>query len=120
MIVRIDGLSTSGLAVEELQNRLRGPEGSQVQISIHREGEEEDREFSLERRTIVTPSVPYTFVVEDRVGYLRLANFSERSGAEVRAALQKLRAAGAQRLVLDLRSNPGGCWTMRSTSSSSS
>ena len=108
IITRIEGTSAAGLAIDEVAQRLRGPQGSHVQISIRREGEEGEVEYSIERREIVTRSVRHAFVVEGRVGYLRLANFSETSGAEVRAALERLKSEGADRLVLDLRSNPGG------------
>lgn len=108
VIVRVDGKSTAGFTIEDVASRLRGPEGSHVQISVAREGEEKEVEYSIERREIVTKSVRYAFLVEPRIGYLRLANFSETSGGEVRAALEKLRKEGASRLVLDLRSNPGG------------
>ncbi len=108
VIVKINGRSSAGLTVEEVANRLRGAAGTQVTIGVRREGEDDDHEYTLERKIIVTKSVPYAFVTGERTGYLRLANFSETSGAEVRAALDRLRARGATRLVLDLRVNPGG------------
>jgi len=108
VIMRIEGRSSAGLAVEEVASRLRGPIGTRVQITVRREGEAGEHEYTIERQTIVTHSVPYAFIAKDHVGYLRLANFSEKSGSEVRAALERLRALGARGLVLDLRSNPGG------------
>jgi carboxyl-terminal processing protease len=108
VITRIEGRSAAGLTIEEVAQRLRGPQGTHVQITIHREGEADEVEYSIERREIVTKSVRYAFTVDRNVGYLRLANFSETSGSEVRAALEKLKGMGASRLVLDLRSNPGG------------
>ncbi|HYM82043.1 MAG TPA: S41 family peptidase [Candidatus Limnocylindria bacterium] len=108
VIVRIDGAPTAGLSVEEVAEKLRGPQGTHVRVSVRREGEESEIEYAIERRVIVTKSVPYAFVAEGHTGYLRLANFSESSGAEVRDAVQRLRREGATRLVLDLRSNPGG------------
>lgn len=108
IITRIDGQSTAGLTIDEVAIRLRGAEGTHVQISVRREGEDGEVEYSVERRQIVTKSVRVAFTVGRNVGYLRLSNFSETSGSEVRAALQRLKAQGANRLVLDLRSNPGG------------
>jgi carboxyl-terminal processing protease len=108
VIVSIEGKSSLGLNIEEVADRLRGPQGTPVRISVHREGEEQDQDYTLEREIIVTRSVPYSFVAERGIGYMRLANFSEKSGAEVRAAVESLRAAGVQRLILDLRQNPGG------------
>jgi len=107
-IVSIEGVSSLGLTIEEVADRLRGPKGTSVRLTVHREGEDPDQEYTIEREIIVTNSVPYSFIVERGIGYLRLANFSEKSGAEVRDAVESLRAAGAHALVLDLRSNPGG------------
>jgi carboxyl-terminal processing protease len=107
-IVQIDGKSTYGFTVAEVADRLRGPAGTEVRIKVSREGEEEDQDIALTRRIIERKAVPYAFVMEDGVGYLRLSAFSERTGAETRAALERLRQQGARSLVLDLRSNPGG------------
>lgn len=108
IIVRVDGKSSLGFSIEETANRLRGAEGTEVAISIRREGEEAESEYTLVRREIVTKSVPYAFVLDQGVGYLRLAHFSENTSREVRAAIARLRQAGARSLILDLRLNPGG------------
>jgi carboxyl-terminal processing protease len=108
VIVKIDGASSAGLGVEEVANKLRGLAGTQVTIAVRREGDPDEQVYTIERQIIVTRSVPYTFVTDGRTGYLRLANFSENSGSEVRAAIERLRLEGATRLVLDLRANPGG------------
>ncbi len=108
VIVSIEGKSAAGLTVEEVASKLRGPEGTSVRLSVRPEGQDEEHAYTLERKIIETRSVPYAFVAAKGVGYLRLANFSEKSGTEVREAIASLRAAGARGLVLDLRSNPGG------------
>jgi carboxyl-terminal processing protease len=108
IITRIDGQNTAGLTIDEVATLLRGAEGTHVQISVRREGEDDEVEYSVERREIVTKSVRYAFMITPGVGYLRLSNFSETSGAEVRATLEKLKTEGANRVVLDLRANPGG------------
>ncbi len=108
VIVRIGGKSTAGLAMEDIANLLRGPEGSTVSLSIDREGESTERELTLTRRTIHTKSVPYAFLAEPGIGYVRLASFSETSATELQAALGALRRQGARAFVLDLRLNPGG------------
>ena len=108
IITRIEGKSAAGLTIDEVADRLRGSQGSFVQLSIHREGVDGEVEYSIERREIVTKSVRCAFTVDNKVGYIRLANFSETSGAEVKAALDRLKSEGANRVVLDLRSNPGG------------
>ncbi|MBI5711288.1 MAG: S41 family peptidase [Candidatus Eisenbacteria bacterium] len=108
VIVAIDGKSSAGLTVGEVAGRLRGAAGTQVRVTVRREGEDGEHEVTLERRVIETHAVPYAFLAAPAVGYVRLADFSERSGAEVGDAVERLRALGAKSLVLDLRSNPGG------------
>ena len=108
VLVEVDGRSTYGLAVEEVADRLRGAEGTQVRLRVAREGEADTHELTLTRRIIERRAVPYAFVAADGIGYLRLRAFSERSGAETREVLARLRGQGARSLVLDLRSNPGG------------
>ena len=111
VIVRIEGKTSSGLSIEEVADRLRGPEGTMVKLSVHREGEDigdGDHDYTLERQVIVTRAVPYEFMADKTVGYLRLANFSEKSGEEVRRSIDELKRRGAHALILDLRLNPGG------------
>src|SRR5688572_3978896 len=107
VIVKIDGASTRGLSNEEAVRRLRGPTGTDVTITIARAGESE-RDFRVRREEITVKSVPYAFEVAPGVGYLRLSTFSETTGEEVRAAIERLEEAGARSIVLDLRDNPGG------------
>lgn len=108
VLVAIDGRSTYGLAVEDVADRLRGAEGTTVEVRVSREGEADTHEIELTRRIVERKAVPYAFVAERGIGYLRLRAFSERSGDETRAAIARLRGEGARSLVLDLRSNPGG------------
>jgi carboxyl-terminal processing protease len=108
VIVEIDGESALGLSIEDAADRLRGQPGTEVHLKVGREGEEQDQEVTLTRRIIERRAVPYAFVAEDGIGYLRLAAFSERTGEEVRDALAGLREQGARSLVLDVRVNPGG------------
>jgi len=108
IIVEIEGHSSLGLTIDEVADRLRGPQGTRVAIKVRREGEDQDQDYELERELIVTRSVPYSFLVERGIGYLRLSSFSEQTAVEVREAVESLRAAGARSLVLDLRLNPGG------------
>lgn len=107
-ITAIEGHSTFGLSLEEVAQKLRGKPGTDVKVTVAREGEEERQDLTIRREVIATKSVPYAFTTAGDVGYIRLADFSQDSGDEVRAAMDQLRKQGAKRLVLDLRSNPGG------------
>ena len=108
VIVEIDGKSSAGLSLDEVADRLRGDAGTRVRLGVRAEGEDSTRTLVLERRDIVTRSVPYSFMLDRGVGYVRLSNFSETSGSEVRAAVSHLAGQGARSLILDLRGNPGG------------
>lgn len=108
VIVKIEGKSSAGLSIDDAADKLRGEKGTSVTISIARDGEPEPQNITLVRDIIVTKSVPYAFIAAPGVGYLRLASFSETSGAEVREGLASLRKQGARSVVLDLRQNPGG------------
>lgn len=108
VITRLDGHSTWGLGPPEIAARLRGAAGSTVALSVIRGEETHERELVLERRNLDVPAVRNVLVLPDGVGYLRLAAFNGRAAAEVRAALDTLRRAGARSLVVDLRGNPGG------------
>ena len=108
VIVKVEDTSTAGLGVEGVAKLLRGAEGTPVTIAIAREGEQGEQSYTITRREIVTRSVPYAFMAGKDLGYVRLATFSEKSGAEMRDALARLRKEGARRFVLDLRMNPGG------------
>lgn len=108
VLVALDGKSTYGMPVEDVSDRLRGAAGTQVKVRVSREGEPDTHEIELTRRIIERKAVPYAFVADRGIGYLRLTAFSERSGQETRAAIGRLRGQGAKSLVLDLRSNPGG------------
>lgn len=108
LIIRIEGRTTFGLGIPEVSNRLRGAAGTKVALTLVRQGDPEEHEIVLERRRIETPAVPQAFVIAPSTGYLRLANFTEKAGAEVAVAIDTLRRSGARSLILDLRGNPGG------------
>jgi carboxyl-terminal processing protease len=108
VIVDIEGESTRDLPIDKVVNKLRGPEGTQVTIKIRREGQAEDRDYTIVREIIHVKSVPYAMVLDGNVGYVRVSNFSATTGEELREALGVLEANGARALILDLRENPGG------------
>lgn len=106
IITKVNGRSTFGLSPDEMSAKLRGVAGTVVTITVARDDAE--RDLKLMRRRVSVKNVPYAFVAAPGVGYLRLAHFSTHAAADVAAARDSLRAAGARALVLDLRGNPGG------------
>lgn len=106
VLLSVDGQDTYGLSVDNVSAMLRGDAGTSLDIKARR-GDEE-MTFHLTRQTIQMPSVPYSGMLRDGVGYVYLEAFREGAFREVRDALAELRAQGARRLVLDLRGNGGG------------
>jgi carboxyl-terminal processing protease len=107
-IVALDGRSTEGWKQEEAVKQLRGPAGTPADLSIRRVGIEQPLKFNLKRATIHIRSVPFTLMIDDRVGYVPLSPVNESSARELRDAVDSLRAQGMRALILDLRGNPGG------------
>lgn len=108
VIVKIDNESAKGITQEEVYDKLRGERGTTVHVSIQREGEPELLEFDIVRDEIPIFSVPYSFMLDPEVGYIRMIRFSATTSDELEAAVDKLRAQGMQKLVFDLRGNSGG------------
>lgn len=106
-IVGIDGKPTIGLGMEEVQQALRGANGTLVRLSILR-GESVTRAFTLRRTQIVYHPVQRATVAVGGIGYVELATFSETAASELQKTIDSLRQRGARSLILDLRENPGG------------
>lgn len=105
-IVKIDGQLTKELALDEAVNKIRGPEGSSVVLSIKR-GNEEIRDYTLVRSNIQIKTVTGK-LLPNHVGYIRIAMFNENTGNDFLKQYQELENQGMQAVVLDLRDNPGG------------
>jgi carboxyl-terminal processing protease len=113
-IVQIEGKGTDKFTQGDAVKRLRGEPGSKVTLSIARESCSTPHEFTLTRQDIRV----YTAkdlenhrdfkLGPDKIGYVRLTQFGEKTADELEEALKKLEAQGMQSLVLDLRGNPGG------------
>lgn len=108
-IVAIEGESTKGFSLFDAVQKLRGPKGTQVTISIMREGFEKPKDFTITRDIIKIISVKHR-MLEDRIGYIRIASFHENTATETKKALKKLesRANSLNGLIIDVRNNPGG------------
>ncbi|MGJ3250823.1 MAG: carboxyl-terminal processing protease CtpC [Elainellaceae cyanobacterium] len=109
VIVEIDGESTEGMDINDAVNRIRGPVGSTVTLTVRREGEQLD--FSIERARIEIHPVRYSLRAEDSqggVGYIRLTQFSANAAEEMQEAIRELEKDNVEGYILDLRSNPGG------------
>lgn len=109
-IVKINDQATRDMALHDAVNKMRGPKGTTVKITILREGWKETKDFTIERDIIKIKSVKWK-VLEDGIGYVKLTQFQEQTATDLAAALGKLNEEKIGSLILDLRNNPGGLLT---------
>ncbi|WP_187276469.1 S41 family peptidase [Parahaliea maris] len=108
IILKLDKQPVKGMSLNEAIDEMRGPKGSEIQLTIGRPGETEPFEVTLKRDTIKVASVRER-ELEPGYGYIRIAQFQNHTGEDVSASLSKLKEKGKLKgLVLDLRNNPGG------------
>jgi carboxyl-terminal processing protease len=119
-IFSVDGKPLEGMTQAEVVERLTGEPGTQVRITVqHRPYDSEPFEVDLTRAEINIETVmgdkhgdddSWDFMIdkENKIGYVRVLSFTQRTADDLKAALQKLEAEGARGLILDLRNNPGG------------
>ncbi len=106
-IIAIDGVSMKGTLAEMARQKVLGPAGTQVVLTIQREGVEQPFDVSITRAQITIPSTEFR-MLDNQIAYVRLNAFSNTTGDELRAALQELMAKNPKGLILDLRYNSGG------------
>jgi len=109
-IVKVDGENVASINMtnQKVVELLRGPGGSKVVVSVLREGEKELLDFEIERDVIPQYSVDVSYMVNDEIGYIKIARFANSTYAEFKEALVKLKEEGMKKLVIDLTGNPGG------------
>jgi carboxyl-terminal processing protease len=107
-ILKINGESTAEMALNDAVGKMRGTKGTQVTVTVLREGWKKPQDFALTRDIIKIKSVK-SKVIEKDIGYIKLTQFQERTAADLAEALKELTAEkGVNSFVLDLRNNPGG------------
>jgi carboxyl-terminal processing protease len=107
-IVKVDRDVTRDMSLDDAVKKLRGDPGSKVTITILRERDDLVKDFVITREMIHVDDIKDPHIMDDHIGYVRLTEFRENSYNELHQALKKLKAQGADSLVLDLRNNPGG------------
>ncbi len=111
-IVKINGISTASLTLDEAAERMRGKLGTQVTLTVVGDGEDlaQSRDVTVTRNRIALNPVYAELRQQDglNVGYIRLGQFNANATAEITQAIRQLEAADANAYILDLRSNPGG------------
>lgn len=107
-IIAIDAEDTTDMDLYDAIRLLRGSEGSKVTITVRREDVAEPLNFEIFRAEIPSANVRTSFMLEDKTGYVALKDFGETATQEITEAVLQLQKQGLQRLILDLRGNPGG------------
>jgi carboxyl-terminal processing protease len=108
MIWKVDGEDVTGISTTESINKMRGEIGSEVTITVIRPGHKEPLDFKIIRDVIKIKSVPYSFKLDNDIGYVRVTQFNSNTSKELATALDKLEEDGMEGLIIDLRFNPGG------------
>ena len=107
--VSIDGKKMIPATATTISNTLKGPSGTEVEVTIRRNGEDRLRTFHITRGNVVVDQVVYKGIFGDGIGLIRLSSFTEKSADDVRRAYRELsKDAPLKGLILDLRSNGGG------------
>lgn len=109
-IIKVNDETTKDLTLMEAVQKMRGPKGSKVNLTVQREGAPDPLQFTLIRDTIRIESVR-SRVIETTIAYVRLTQFQEQSGKDLNKALKQFKEQKLTGMVLDLRNNPGGLLT---------
>lgn len=107
-ITQIDGRDVRGIDLETAIGLMRGPVGTQIELSVLRQERIEPVQFEITREEISVPTVEGKMLPGSRIGYIMIAQFNEKTPDETLQILTELRDRGMRGLVLDLRDNPGG------------
>lgn len=110
LIYEVDGESTYGLSLTKVVSMIKGREGTEVVLTIYREGESDYLRVPLTRRKVDTPSVEYE-MLEDKMAYIQIMEFEDSTVDQFADALATMKGSGMEGMILDLRGNPGGSLT---------
>lgn len=105
ILIAVEDQDVREMSTEEVRNLVRGKEGTYVKMTVLRKGEH--RSFSVERRQVLMPVADYK-MLENNVGLVTISNFDERCAEETIQAIETLLENGAEKLIFDVRHNPGG------------
>ena len=106
-ILKINDTVTSDLTVNEAVGLIRGPKGTNVKLTISRSTEDELKEITITRDDIKIPTIKWE-LKNDKIAYIQLFNFGQTAPSEFRNKVMEVLRSPADRIILDLRNNPGG------------
>ncbi|HKK46679.1 MAG TPA: S41 family peptidase [Balneolaceae bacterium] len=111
-IVKINGKSAIGFTNQQVRNNLRGPKGTKVDVTIMRPTPNKEKDepihFTITRDDIPLYTIDTSYMLDNKTGYVKINRFAATTHQEFMDAMHKLKKKGMQRLILDLRGNPGG------------
>lgn len=105
MLTKVEGEDVVTLGMTETKNRVRGEEGTQVLMTFVRDGVETD--YTITRQSIAVENIKYE-LLDDKIGYISIGNFDSNCARDTIAAIEALQEQGAEKLIFDVRFNPGG------------
>jgi carboxyl-terminal processing protease len=108
VISTIEGEPTDGMNLDDAVQKLKGPKGTQVNITIVRRGLSEPLHMAVTRAEIPQTTVRQSYMIRPDTGYILLTEFSRGTGREMADAIEKLRKQGMKKLLVDIRNNGGG------------
>ena len=113
-IISVNGESIVGgtLTAEGLRSKIRGEKGTKVRIGVKRNTSKKTLTFTITRDDIPMNTIDVSYMLDDKTGYIKIAQFGKNTYDEFFAALSKLKKDGASRYIVDLRGNPGGYMEM--------
>ena len=106
-IYAVDGESTAGLTIDEVVNKIRGPKGTKVTLTIFRKGFEKTEDITIIREMIIVKSVK-TKISEDGIFIITITNFNDDTSDLFKQAVAEAVSKNPKGIILDLRNNPGG------------
>jgi carboxyl-terminal processing protease len=110
LIIAIDGENVAGVGIKnnDVRNKLMGELGSKVMVTIKRKNENALVEYTIKRDKIPVNSVVASYMIDERIGYIKLTSFSKTTVEEVKKSIKDLKDKGMQDLIFDLQGNGGG------------
>ena len=107
-ILSVNGQSSENRGIDALYLAMRGQPGSTYSVEVFRTTDSKNLTFKVKREKVKQPNIPYSGILGDKVGYIKLNQFLEKAGNEVYDAFKQLKDEGMQYLIIDLRDNGGG------------
>ena len=107
-ILSVNGQSSANRSIDAIYLAMRGQPGSTYSVEVFRPTDNKNLTFKVKREKVKQPNIPYSGILGDKVGYIKLNQFLEKAGSEVFDAFKQLKEEGMAYLIIDLRDNGGG------------